>query len=89
MVRWTALVAIALVLGSPLAATAQNCCLPDLGDDPQAVRLFDGIWWATLVLLIVPFTLVGAVALRLRAQHRRLANGPAKRARAGGSGEAT
>jgi len=55
--------AITLLLGSTGAAYAQNCCLPNVGDDPLAGNLITGIQWATILLIAVPYFLIGAFAL--------------------------
>lgn len=53
-----------LLLGATVAY-GQNCCLSRVGDDPQSAGVIRGIQAATILLLVVPALLVGAVALRL------------------------
>ena len=61
------LVATAL-LGMITGADAQQCCLPDVGDSPEAALLIEGIYSGTLVLGATPFLLVTGIALWM---HRR------------------
>lgn len=63
MLRMWMIVAAAILLASTAAAQAQNCCIPKMGEDAQSTRLIDGIYSATIVLLAVPYFLIGAVGV--------------------------
>ena len=66
----TTIIAVGLLLGLSDMASAQQCCMPDVGDSPQAGRLIKGIYAGTLVLGSAPFLLVGGIAVWFK---RRLA----------------
>ena len=63
MFRSTTLLGLlVLLLGCAVTASAQNCCMPDMGDDPQSASLIGGIYSATALMLAVPPVLIGAVS---------------------------
>ena len=71
MRRLRILLVAAFALTACTSVSAQQCCLPNVGDRPEAVRLVEGIYSATLVLGVAPFVLVTGIALWLRHEWRR------------------
>ena len=65
--RWLRFVLIAALLsGLESLAFAQSCCLSNPRGDPEAARLVGGIQQATVVLLLVPWTLVVGIAFWIK-----------------------
>ncbi len=68
--RRTLALAALLLLAVP-SAHAQNCCMPRIKDDTAASnRLIEGIQAGTAVLILVPFSLVAAIAWRVLRNQR-------------------
>jgi hypothetical protein len=64
--RGRALAFVVLLLLAVPSAQAQNCCMPRVKDDSAASnRLIEGIQAGTAVLILVPFSLVAAIAWRV------------------------
>ena len=71
IVRQLFLIGLVIVLlAGATPVHAQSCCMPNLGDDSESQCLIEGIQSATIFLMIVPFTLVGAVGWRFHSQLR-------------------
>ncbi len=72
--RRQALALAALLLLAVSSAHAQNCCMPRVKDDTAASnRLIEGIQAGTAVLILVPFSLVAAIAWRVLRNQRAAA----------------
>jgi hypothetical protein len=60
-----AVTATFILFASTKALQAQNCCIPKLDENqPYVARLIGGIQSATVLLIVVPYILIGSMALR-------------------------